>query len=70
MAKKQNQGVNLLLAGVGVVAGILAGAAAMFLSDEKNRKKAKGVLEDMEREGEKTLRKAGKKLSTVGKKKA
>lgn len=71
MAKKQkNNSINPVFALVGLITGVVAGAAAIFLSDKKNREKAKDVLQDMEKEGEKTVRQIGKKLSEVGKERA
>ncbi|MBI3103710.1 hypothetical protein HYZ05_02105 [Candidatus Daviesbacteria bacterium] len=50
-------GKGSLAAGVaGAVIGAAAAAAAIALSDEKNRKKAEKVLNDMQKEGNKMLK--------------
>lgn len=51
------KGTNPLATGVaGAIIGAAAAAAAMALSDEKNRKKAEKVLEDMQKEGNKIFK--------------
>lgn len=51
-----NKGVNPLATGVaGAVIGAAAAAAAMFLSDEKNRKKAEKILGELEKDGTKVF---------------
>lgn len=52
-----NKGVNPLATGVaGAIIGAAAAAAAVALSDEKNRKKAEKILEDMQKEGNKIFK--------------
>lgn len=52
-----NKGVNPLATGVaGAIIGAAAAAAAVALSDEKNRKKAEKILEDMQKEGSKIFK--------------
>ncbi len=46
---QDNKGLNSFATGA-------AAAAAIALSDEKNRKKAEKILEDMEKEGNKVFR--------------
>lgn len=49
--------VNSLATGVaGAIIGAAAAAAAIALSDEKNRKKAEGVLKDLQKKGDKVLK--------------
>ncbi len=61
MAQEKNGG-NALAAGVaGAVIGAAAAAAAIALSDEKNRKKAQAVLENLEKEGSKVLKEITKR---------
>lgn len=51
------KGTNPLATGVaGAIIGAAAAAAAIALSDEKNRKKAEKVLEDMQKEGNKIFK--------------
>ncbi len=59
---QEKQGVNPLTTGIaGAVIGAAAAAAAIVLSDEKNRKKAEAVLNDMQKEGNKVLKEITKK---------
>lgn len=52
-----NRGGNPLATGVaGAIIGAAAAAAAIALSDEKNRKKAEGVLKDLQKRGDKVLK--------------
>ena len=54
---QDNKGLNSFATGVaGAVICAAAAAAAIALSDEKNRKKAEKILEDMEKEGNKVFR--------------
>lgn len=56
------KGANPLASGVaGAVIGAAAAAAAMVLSDEKNRKKAEGLLKDLQKHGDKVLKEITKK---------
>lgn len=56
------KGVNPLASGVaGAVIGAAAAAAAIALSDEKNRKKAEGILKDLQKQGDKVLKEVAKK---------
>ena len=53
---------NSAMAGLtGAVIGAAAAAAAIALSDEKNRKKAEGILNDLRKEGDKILKEITKK---------
>lgn len=62
MAQNNDKGSNALAAGVaGAVIGAAAAAAAIALSDEKNRKKAQAVLENLEKQGSKVLKEISKK---------
>ena len=52
----EKKGVNPLTSGVvGAVIGAAATAAAIALSDEKNRKKVEAVLSDLQKQGDKVL---------------
>lgn len=54
---QDKKGLNPLATGVaGAVIGAAAAAAAIALSDEKNRKKAEKILEDMQQEGNKIFK--------------
>jgi len=56
------KGVSPLATGVmGAVVGAAAAAAAIALSDEKNRKKAEGVLKDLQKQGDKVLKEISKR---------
>lgn len=58
----EKKGANPLATGIaGAVIGAAAAAAAIVLSDEKNRKKAEGVLEDLEKEGNKVFKEIRKR---------
>jgi hypothetical protein len=51
------KGINPLATGVaGAIIGAAAAAAAVALSDEKNRKKAEKILDDMQKEGNKIFK--------------
>ncbi len=51
------KGINPLATGVaGAIIGAAAAAAAVALSDEKNRKKAEKILNDMQQEGNKIFK--------------
>ena len=53
----ENKGINPLATGVaGAIIGAAAAAAAMFLSDEKNRKKAEKVLGELEEDGSRVFK--------------
>lgn len=59
---ENNKGGNALAAGVtGAIIGAAAAAAAIALSDEKNRKKAEKVLEDLQKEGNKVFKEITKR---------
>lgn len=59
---ENKKGVNPLATGVaGAVIGAAAAAAAIVLSDEKNRKKAESILEDLQRNGDRILKEVTKK---------
>lgn len=61
-----NKGTNPLAAGVaGAVIGAAAAAAAIALSDEKNRKKAQEVLENLQKEGDKVLKEITKRALEI-----
>lgn len=54
--------VNPLEAGViGAIIGAAATAAAVVLSDEKNRKKAEKILSNLQKNGDKVLKEISKK---------
>lgn len=56
------KGPNSLATGVaGAVIGAAAAAAAIVLSDEKNRKKAEKVLDNLQKQGDKVLKEITKK---------
>lgn len=58
----EKKGVSPLATGVaGAVIGAAAAAAAIALADEKNRKKAKQILADMQKEGDKIFKEITKK---------
>lgn len=53
----EKKGLNPLATGVaGAIIGAAAAAAAVALSDEKNRKKAEKILEQMQKEGNKIFK--------------
>ena len=57
MSMNDKKGANPLATGVvGAVIGAAAAAAAIALSDEKNRKKAEGILKDLQKRGDKVLK--------------
>lgn len=59
---QDKKSVNPLATGVaGAVIGAAAAAAAIVLSDEKNRKKAEGILKDLQKHGDKILKEITKK---------
>lgn len=54
---EDKKGVSPLATGIaGAVIGAAAAAAAIALSDEKNRKKAEKVLQDLQQEGDKVFK--------------
>lgn len=54
---QDKKGINPLATGVaGAVIGAAAAAATIALSDEKNRKKAEKILNDMQKEGNKIFK--------------
>lgn len=56
------KGVSSVATGVaGAVIGAAAAAAAITLSDEKNRKKAEGILKDLQKKGDHILKEVTKK---------
>lgn len=58
----EKKGVNPLTSGVvGAVIGAAATAAAIALSDEKNRKKVEAVLSDLQKQGDKVLKEITKR---------
>lgn len=58
----QKKGVNPLTTGVaGAMIGAAAAAAAIVLSDEKNRKKAEGILKDLQKHGDKVIKEITKR---------
>lgn len=60
------KGVNPLATGVaGAMIGAAAAAAAIFLSDEKNRKKAEKVLGDLQKQGDKVLKEISNKAMEI-----
>lgn len=57
MAQNEKKGISPAATGLaGAVIGAAATAAAIFLSDEKNRKKAEAVLAELQNEGDKVLK--------------
>ena len=58
-----NKGSNsAAVAGVaGAIIGAAATAAAIALSDEKNRKKAESILKDLQKEGNKMIKEISKR---------
>lgn len=58
--------VNPLTTGVvGAVIGAAATAAAIALSDEKNRKKVEAVLSDLQKQGDKVLKEITKRALDI-----
>ncbi|OGE64667.1 hypothetical protein A3J13_02235 [Candidatus Daviesbacteria bacterium RIFCSPLOWO2_02_FULL_36_8] len=56
------KGVDSLTSGLaGAIIGAAATAAAIVLSDEKNRKKAEKILGDLQKNGDKVLKEISKK---------
>lgn len=63
---ENKKGGNALAAGVaGAVIGAAAAAAAIALADEKNRKKVEGVLEGLQKEGDKVLKEISKRALEI-----
>lgn len=64
----EKKGINPAATGLaGAIVGAVATAAAIALSDEKNRKKAEAFLKDLKERGEKgleQLKKEAEKLNT------
>ena len=59
---EDKKGLNPLATGVaGAIIGAAAAAAAIALSDEKNRKKVEQALEGLQKEGNKVLKEISKK---------
>lgn len=57
MAQNEKKGISPAATGLaGAVIGAAATAAAIFLSNEKNRKKAEAVLAELQNEGDKVLK--------------
>lgn len=57
-----DKGLNPLATGLaGAVIGAAAAAAAIVLADEKNRKKAEKVLEDLQKQGSNIIKEISKK---------
>ncbi|MBI2599912.1 hypothetical protein HYW43_03265 [Candidatus Daviesbacteria bacterium] len=57
MAQNDKKGISPAATGLaGAVVGAAATAAAIFLSNEKNRKKAEAVLTELQKEGDKVLK--------------
>lgn len=53
----EKKGISPLATGVaGAIIGAAAAAAAVALSDEKNRKKAEKILDEMQKEGNKIFK--------------
>ncbi|MBI2196641.1 hypothetical protein HYU45_03435 [Candidatus Daviesbacteria bacterium] len=58
----EKKGLNPLATGVaGAIIGAAAAAAAIALSDEKNRKKVEGVLGSLQKQGDSVLKEITKK---------
>lgn len=58
----EKKGVNPLEAGVvGAIIGAAATAAAVVLSDEKNREKAEKILKDLQNKGDKIIKEISKR---------
>lgn len=61
MADK-NKDAGAAVAGVaGAIIGAAATAAAIALADEKNRKKAEGILKDLQKQGNKVIKEITKR---------
>lgn len=61
-----NKGLNPLATGVaGAIIGAAAAAAAIALSDEKNRKKVERVLEGLQKDGNKVLKEISKRAMEI-----
>lgn len=57
MAQNEKKGISPAATGLaGAVIGAAATAAAIFLSNEKNRKKAEEILTELQKEGDKVLK--------------
>lgn len=66
MANSEKKSVNPLEAGVvGAIIGAAATAAAVVLSDEKNRKKAEKILNDLQTKGDKIIKEISKKALEI-----
>ena len=62
----EKKSVNPLEAGVvGAIIGAAATAAAVVLSDEKNRKKAEKILNDLQKKGDKIIKEISKKALEI-----
>ena len=62
---QDKKGLNPLATGVaGAIIGAAAGAAAVVLSDEKNRGKAEKILTDLQKEGNKIFKEISKLTQT------
>lgn len=60
-------GINPAATGLaGAIVGAVATAAAIALSDEKNRKKAEDFLKDLKERGEKGLEQLKKEAEKIG----
>lgn len=66
MADGEKKSVNPLEAGViGAIIGAAATAAAVVLSDEKNRKKAEKILNDLQNKGDKIIKEISQKALEI-----
>lgn len=62
MTNNDKKGINPAATGViGAVIGAAATAAAIALSDEKNRKKVEQILKDLEKRGDKIFKEVSKR---------
>lgn len=61
MAEKKNDAGAAVAGVAGAIIGAAATAAAIALADEKNRKKAEGILKDLQKQGNKVLKEISKR---------
>lgn len=61
MADEKKGAGSTVAAVAGAIIGAAATAAAIALSDEKNRKKAENILKELQKQGNKVLKEISKK---------
>lgn len=61
----ENKSGSLATGVAGAIIGAAAAAAAIALSDEKNRKKAEGILKDLQKQGDKILDQISKRAMEI-----